>query len=209
MIREGHTGRAGPASRWLHLADRALTAVEKVFTTAAALSLVVIALVVTTEAVTRYLFADSYAGAETYVQNYLAPAAAFLALGGAARLHRHIGVTLVIDRLPRPARLLILCFGAALVAVIFGLVAYEGAIRVFGSIASHEVSDTDVALPPWIGYVVVPLGSGVLALRMLLLPLLWLQDRSLPVSMAQDHADAMLEPGPGASRREQGAKVGI
>ena len=146
---------------------RGLDACERALTLAAVLATFVMMLLTTADAGGRYLFNRPILAAYELTTNYLMIAVVFLALPFAYRQGANIRVTFLVERLGRPARIVI----DHLVQLVS--IAYCGTlVYATGSQARHvRLTGTTFAtldLPLWPAHVVVCLGLCVTTLLMLL-----------------------------------------
>ncbi|MBO8164166.1 MAG: TRAP transporter small permease [Brevibacillus sp.] len=87
-------------------------------------------------------------------------------IGGsmALRDNHHISVDLLYEKFPKPLKKLANIF-ASIAGILFSLfLAYNGWVLVMARLASGQVS-TDVGVPLWIVYLILPLAGVMLGLR--------------------------------------------
>ena len=114
--------------------------------------------------VVRYFTNFSFAFTEEISVSLLV----FMTLIGTAAAFRsgsHISVTLLVDRLPSPARRVAHTFVLGASCVMFGVLAWYGA-RMAWDDYRYEVTSPALGLPQWIYSVWLPLFSLLIALRL-------------------------------------------
>jgi C4-dicarboxylate transporter, DctQ subunit len=78
----------------------------------------------------------------------------------------HVGVDVVINRLPESARRKCILFGLAAGALFTGVVAAFGANFVW-QLSHTDQTSPDMELPMWLVYLAIPCGSGLMCFRFL------------------------------------------
>ena len=150
------------------MGDRGLLArIEGVFTAAAGLSLVIIAVVVVADVIARYAFNAPIAWADGLTESYLIVAVVYFALSSGEAAGVHVRVTVLTRMMPpairRVVRVAMLLFSAL----------YFVGITVFAGIeasTSWQIRETSTGLIPWpiyVAYTIVPAGTLLMTLRLL------------------------------------------
>lgn len=150
---------------WLAWLDRALMLL-------ASLSIFGIMAIVSSDVFLRYFFNRPLSWGYDAVSLYLIGAVFFFALPGTFSSRGHVSIELVADRFGFATRRRLTAFWSLASAVAFGLVFWLGLERTLGAWRAGEVVAGAVAWPVWLSLAVVPLGCGVLLLR-LLANMLW------------------------------------
>lgn len=176
--------RVGWLSKIIGGVNFGATWIERTLTVIAGAGLVIVMVLVTVGALGRHLFGAPIAGSEIFVGVFLAPLVTYFAAAGALSQRQHVGVTALVTRMGPRTRKIAQIVGALLTAVIFGTIAYQGWLRTLKAIQTHQV-ETNVNLPLYLAYGVIPLGCLMLALRAILLAVEWARGSNWKISLAR------------------------
>lgn len=144
-----------------------LARIEGIFTAAAQLSLVAIAVVVVADVIARYVFNAPITWADGLTESYLIVAVVYFALSSGEAAGVHVRVT-VLTRIMPPAVQRVLRVVMLLLSALYFL-----AITVFAGIqasTSWSIHETSTGLIPWpiyVAYTIVPVGTFFMTLRLL------------------------------------------
>ncbi|MBY7144508.1 TRAP transporter small permease [Virgibacillus sp. NKC19-3] len=134
----------------------------------AQLAIVVMMIIITVDAVSRYVFSQSIIGVYEFTERYLMIAAIFLSMSYVSKIDGHIKLDLVIDKLPvkiaRSFNLIFLLLGAAFV---FGI-GYQGMVMTYDAWVRNIVSTGLIPWPVWLSYIWVPIGAYLFTVRLIL-----------------------------------------
>ncbi|WP_374448300.1 TRAP transporter small permease [Stella sp.] len=158
----------GAAGTLLGRADRAIAAAERVWRLAGSAALAAIMLIVATDVLLRYLLNAPLSWAFDLISLYLMAGLFFLALSDTQRHHGHVAVDIFQYRLSDRMRHLCQCLVHASAAVVFAIIFALGAGRARDAYLAGDVLEGAIAWPTWIAAALVPLGVGLLLLRLLL-----------------------------------------
>lgn len=146
--------------------ERALVRVESVFSAVTVVMMLAIMVIVTADVLLRYLFNSPIQWAFDLIGLYLMAGIFFLSLSSTYAEHGHVGVDVLMQRLP-PKGLRLAEMLTCLVAIpFFAAVAKVGADRAIGNFVNHDTLSGLIPWPTWIAAALVPLGCGVLVLRL-------------------------------------------
>lgn len=146
--------------------ERAIDRIEAVCQAAAAVLILSIMLIVFCDVVGRYAFNSPIPWAYDVVSLYLMAGAFFLALSYTYAAHAHIGVDILVNKLPPAGVRLIECVTCLVAIPLFGLTAISGVNRAYESWANGDAVSGPIAWPTWIGPGVMTLGASLLVLRL-------------------------------------------
>lgn len=143
-----------------------LSTVERVCVAIAAVFMAAVMVVVVADVFFRYALDSPFSWAYDLIALYLMTGIFFLVLSPAYAERAHVGVDIVYRMMPRRLQL-----GADVVTnisgvVLFAVIAKIGFDRFLSAIISGDVIAGLVPWPTWASYVLVPIGAGMLALRM-------------------------------------------
>ncbi|GAA1096498.1 TRAP transporter small permease subunit [Nocardiopsis composta] len=159
------TGRSDAAGR----VRRAVTRVEEAMMALAIAALAAMLVLMGAEVLMRYAFARPLGWSVAFIQDYLMVGMFYLGLSATYRTGAHVSVDVVYERLGPRVRLILDLLGQVLAFALFALVFYAGAETVREAVATNEIPPPGggpLSWPSWTSYVLVPLGSGVLLLRL-------------------------------------------
>ena len=148
-------------------ARRALVALEDVFHVVGCLCLCAIALLIAGDALSRVVFGAPIQMQFELVEFYLMPATATLSISRVYRENGHIRIEILpYDHLPAPL-VAATCFAVQLVSLVF----FALLVRKAGGYALRALLNGEIYMgvydwPLGIAYMTVPLGCGVLCLRL-------------------------------------------
>lgn len=146
--------------------ERLILGVEKLFDIVAAALMLLIMMIVVADVTLRYLFNSPLIWAYDMIGLYLMAGVFFLAISGTYALHKHIGLDIVVQRLGPKGRRLAEVLTSVVSIPLFFLIAKVGAERAYSNWISGDALAGLIAWPTWIASVLVPLGVGLLVLRM-------------------------------------------
>lgn len=168
--------------------DRALSAIEGIFMVVAGIVTVCLMLVIAVSAISRYIFSSPLSGSQELVSIFMMPLVAFFAVAATLRMQHHVGMTFVITRLSPIMRRVSQSLAAVITAAIFVIVGYQGLLRAASSLESGQVDSQLHNVPLFLAYVVVPIGSFLVAARALVLCGNWWITGAHSPTLAQDPA---------------------
>jgi len=176
-------------------AERVIDRLERVSSAVAAVFLFAIMLIIVADVTLRYVFNSPLQWAFDAISMYLMVGVFFFSLSDTLAGNGHVNVDLLYQRAPRRVQRFADFIGCALTCAVFVGIVYRAAVATWESWTSGEVIAGNIAWPVWITHFVVAIGSGLLALRLLLM--LLPVSRSLP---AHDMPNAgQAEEGPGGA----------
>jgi TRAP-type C4-dicarboxylate transport system permease small subunit len=145
-----------------------LARIEGVLTAAAQVSLAVIALVVVADVVARYAFNSPLTFADGLTERYLIVVVVYFALSSGEAAGVHVRVT-VLTRILPPALRRALRTAVLLLSTLYfaGITAFSG----FEAETAWKIRQTSTGLIPWpvyVAYTIVPVGTLLMTVRLLL-----------------------------------------
>lgn len=145
-----------------------VTLIERLVTWIAAAFMFAIMAIVTTDVVMRYAFNSPLSWAYELISLYLMAGVFFLVLSHAYGAGAHVSVDILQRELPdRPYHLTEVITTAASLAV-FLLIAWFGYWRAVESFQSGDVMAGAIPWPTWPALALVPVGCGLIALRLVI-----------------------------------------
>lgn len=160
------TAVSHPVARVFLLLDRLLGYVESAMMGVACALVAAIMLLVSSDAIGRYLFHTPIAFTYDLVTGYLLPASLFLALSFTLRRGGHVNLDFFIHLMSARTRNFVIGALLLISAPIVVLMATGGAAKTWHSWQTASVTIGVYAWPIWAKEIIIPISMGVLALRM-------------------------------------------
>lgn len=165
---EGPVRGVKRASAALETCDGALRLIEKAGVGIAGVLMFTIMLVVVANVTLRYFFNSPLSWSYELISLYLMVGLFFFALSDTLAANAHVSVNILHQYMPRRLRHACEFIGHALAIPVFAAIFYLSAVRTWESYRGADVIAGHIAWPTWLASICVPLGVGVLLLRMLL-----------------------------------------
>lgn len=147
---------------------KALSAVEKIASTVAAVFMFAIMMIVFSDVVMRYGFNKPFSWAYDLIALYLMAGVFFLILSEAYASHAHVSVDILQQKFS-PAMIRVSEIVTCLVGIgVFSLITYLGFLRAVESFQSRDVMAGAIPWPMWPSIGLVPFGTGLITLRLAL-----------------------------------------
>ncbi len=147
---------------------RLVAGVERIAGALAAVALFVIMAVVASDVAMRYLFNKPFAWAYDLISLYLMVALFYLSVSGAYAHNAHVAVDILHNYMSTTARRLCEIVVCGVSALLFALIAYVGFQRSAAAYAGGDMIAGAIDWPAWLSIIFVPLGAGMLCLRLVL-----------------------------------------
>lgn len=147
---------------------RLLARLEAATGAIAAAAMFLIMIVATADVAMRYLFNSPFAWAYDLIALYLMVGLFYFVLSGAFAHHAHVAVDILQGFMSATQRRLCEITTCVLSAALFALIAYAGAERAWTSYVAGDVMAGLIEWPTWPSIALIPLGSGMLTLRLAL-----------------------------------------
>jgi TRAP-type C4-dicarboxylate transport system permease small subunit len=157
-----------PLPGFLNWPDRILSRIEDSALTIAAVALTVTMLTIVVDVFMRYVFNSPLQWSYEVVSDYLIPFAVFLAMADTLRRGEHIEVDFFVRLVTPGARFWLRRFNAVIAALVFLLLVTVVGQEAWRAIQVWEMSVGNYTLPLWLSKLSVPLGLGLLTLRVLI-----------------------------------------
>lgn len=148
--------------------ERLIVGIEKLFDGVAAVLMLLIMVIVVADVTMRYVFNNPLIWAYDMIGLYLMAGVFFLSISGTYALHKHIGLDILLQRFSLRGRRLAEVLTCLVSLPLFFFIAQVGAERAYVNFVSGDAMSGLIAWPTWIASALVPLGVGLLVLRMLL-----------------------------------------
>jgi TRAP-type C4-dicarboxylate transport system permease small subunit len=145
---------------------RALTAIEKVTSAIAACFMFAIMIIVFSDVVMRYVFNRPFSWAYDLISLYIMAGVFFLSLSGTYAVNGHISVDILLPRFSASIQRLCIIISNLVGLAIFIPITLLGYQRALDNFSSSDVMAGAIPWPTWASAGLVPIGAGILALRL-------------------------------------------
>lgn len=145
---------------------RALTAIEKVTSAIAACFMFAIMIIVFSDVVMRYVFNRPFSWAYDLISLYIMAGVFFLSLSGTYAVNGHISVDILLPRFSAAIQRLCIIISNLVGLAIFIPITWLGYQRALDNFSSADVMAGAIPWPTWASAGLVPIGAGILALRL-------------------------------------------
>jgi TRAP-type C4-dicarboxylate transport system permease small subunit len=145
---------------------RALTAIEKVTSAIAAFFMFAIMIIVFADVVMRYVFNRPFSWAYDLISLYIMAGVFFLSLSGTYAVNGHISVDILLPRFSASIQRICIIISNMVGLAIFIPITWLGYERALDNFDSSDVLAGAIPWPTWASSVLVPIGAGILALRL-------------------------------------------
>ena len=146
--------------------EKVLGHFEKWSTHVAVLSIFIMMLLTTADAIGRYLFSLPLAGAYEFTEKYLMIIAVYLGASYTYRRGSTIRITLLFDRLPRKVKM-VLSYFAQVFSICYGFLLVVPAVLSVIRVYDQKITLSSPHLPLWVPYTTIPIGLFLMSLFML------------------------------------------
>ncbi|MFW8564742.1 TRAP transporter small permease [Orrella sp. 11846] len=150
----------------MHALERLILFFERIFNALAAVCMFAIMLIVGLDVVLRYAFHAPLIWAYDLVSLYFMVAVFFFAVSGTYGANKHISLDILIQRFSPLGQRWAEVFTSAISLVLFSLITYVGVERAWNAFVQGDATAGLVSFPTWIPAAIVPLGVGLLVLRL-------------------------------------------
>ena len=145
---------------------KALTTVEKVASTIAAVFMFAIMIIVFGDVIMRYAFNKPFSWAYDLISLYLMAGVFFLVLSEAYTDRAHVSVDILQQKFSAPMIRLSEIVTCIVGIIVFALIAWLGLLRTIDSFVSSDVMAGAIPWPMWPSVGLVPFGAGLITLRL-------------------------------------------
>ena len=146
--------------------EKVLSHFEKWSTHVAVLSIFVMMLLTTADAIGRYLFSLPIAGAYEFTEKYLMVIAVYLGASYTYRGGSTIRITLLVDRLPSGVKMALQVF-AQVFSICYGFFLLVPAVQAVLRVYEQKITLSSPQLPLWVPFTAIPIGLFLMSLFML------------------------------------------
>lgn len=158
----------GEGTEYNKTIESALASIEKALNGISAVALFAMMLLLTADAIGRYVFLQPVIGTVEITEMYLLGAVAFLPLATLQRENGHVSVSTFQTRIPAPLRRVLGIVNTGLGLAVFGVIALKAAQVAFESFSEGRETAGLISLPVWCGWAIVFAGALSLCLRLCL-----------------------------------------
>ena len=145
---------------------RVVDRIDDVLMVIGCLMLFALMFVVVGDVVLRYLFNAPLQWSYEVISSYLMPGLFFFAASHTLKAHAHVAVDIVHNYVERRTRYVLEAVTSVLAAPVFLLCTIVSARNTWADLATAATSTSGLALPTWTISVMLPIGFGMLTLRL-------------------------------------------
>lgn len=124
--------------------------------------------IITFDAMGRYLFNNPLTGAYELVEKYLMPALVFLGLNYSYKDNQQISIEVLYDRTSGIVRFILDIVKIGAMLLIMSLITYQGFHLTVEAFIDKRMDFGGVPIPLYWAYMWIPIGSGIMAVRLLI-----------------------------------------
>jgi len=147
---------------------RALSALEKIASTIAAVFMFAIMMIVFSDVIMRYVFNKPFSWAYDLISMYLMAGVFFLVLSEAYASNAHVSVDILQQKFSPAVKRLSEIVTCIVGIIVFSLIAWLGWLRAVDAFNSGDVMAGAIPWPMWPSIGLVPFGAGVITIRLVL-----------------------------------------
>lgn len=155
-----------PPGRAYLMLRRAIDALDGALTSIGCLMLFLLMLVVVFDVLLRYLFNAPLIWSFEVISSYLLPGLFFLAVSDTLKAHAHVSVDIVHTHISLRTRYALHALTSLIAAPVFCFIAVVAARRTLDEFLSGATYTSGLELPSWTTSMLLPLGFGLLAIRL-------------------------------------------
>ncbi len=148
--------------------QRVIDAIDDVLMVIGCLMLFGLMLVVVGDVVLRYVFNSPLQWSYEVISSYLMPGLFFFAASHTLKAHAHVAVDIVHNYVSRRTRYVLEALAGTLATPVFLLCTVVSATRTLADLQTAATSTSGLALPTWTISLMLPIGFGMLTLRLAL-----------------------------------------
>ncbi|HLR30683.1 MAG TPA: TRAP transporter small permease [Paenalcaligenes sp.] len=148
--------------------DKVLYILDRVLIALACLALFIIMVIVFFDVLSRYLFNAPFSWSYTLIGFYLMTAVFFFAISDGFRYQAHVKIDFMSHYIPLRLRALAVSLGYFAGAVVIYLWSDQALLRMQSAYLNDDRLAASIPWPTWIAYLIVLIGSIVMALSVLL-----------------------------------------
>lgn len=145
---------------------KALTVIERVTSMIAAFFMFAIMTIVFSDVAMRYVFNRPFSWAYDLISLYIMAGVFFLSLSGTYAVNGHINVDILLPRFSAAIQRICIIISNMVGLAIFIPITWLGYERALDNYSSGDVLAGAIPWPTWASAVLVPIGAGILALRL-------------------------------------------
>lgn len=153
-------------SRFVAAFDGVLSKIEWIGVALAAAAFTAMMTVTVVDVICRYALNSPLTWSFDLITAYLLVAGFFLAISAAQASRQHINIDLIARSLPPRLRAALLAPAFALAVVLVFIIAWAGTVEFLDAWRNNLVMDGVIPWPRWPTYLLVAVGAGLLALRL-------------------------------------------
>ncbi|WP_408011224.1 TRAP transporter small permease [Pseudalkalibacillus sp. A8] len=161
----------------MDILERGFTKLEVFFLRLSQVAVVVMMVLTSLDALSRYIFSKSITGAYEVTEMYLMVMLVFLSMSYVQKVDGHIRLDIIFGRLPRKVQNLLNIFFYLVAAVLMYFISYQGYHLTLNAWQNNLIASGLINFPLWLSYIWVPIGSFLIMVRQILLAIMILLEK--------------------------------
>ncbi|WP_203555414.1 TRAP transporter small permease [Bacillus sp. B15-48] len=158
----------------MHMIEKGFTRLETFFLRLSQLALVIMMVLTTFDALSRYIFSKSITGAYEVTEMYLMVILVFLSMSYVQRIDGHIRLDILFSRLTERSQNYLNSFYYIISAALMFFIGYKGLMITMDAIQNNLIASGLINFPLWLSYIWIPIGSFLIMIRQILLAIMLL-----------------------------------
>ncbi|WP_179151842.1 TRAP transporter small permease [Oceanobacillus senegalensis] len=152
--------------------NKGFTKLENFFLRFSQLALVIMMILTSLDALSRYIFSQSIIGAYEITEMYLMVILVFLSMSYVQKIDGHIRLDILFERLPSRLQDTLNIVYYLLGALLMGFIGYQGLLMSLNAWQNNLVMSGLINFPLWLSYIWVPIGSFLIMIRQIILSIM-------------------------------------
>ncbi|MFC4409941.1 TRAP transporter small permease [Chungangia koreensis] len=157
--------------------EKLFSKLENIFLILSQVALVIMMILTTFDAFSRYLFSNSIVGAYEVTEMYLMVALVFLSMSYVQKVDGHIRLDILFERFPKRVQAIVNSVFYVLAAGMMFFIGLKGLEMTINALQNNLVASGLINLPLWISYIWIPIGAFLIMVRLVIQVILLLIGR--------------------------------
>lgn len=136
------------------------------------ISLVIMMILTTLDALSRHLLSKSITGAYEVTEMYLMVMLVFLSMSYVQKVDGHIRLDIIFERLSKRVQNILNIIFYIFAAAMMFFIGFQGFNMTLSAVQNNLIASGLINFPLWLSYIWIPIGSFLIMIRLLLLVVL-------------------------------------
>jgi TRAP-type C4-dicarboxylate transport system permease small subunit len=152
----------------MDILEKGFGKVEAFFLRLSQIALLIMMVLTTLDALSRYLFSKSITGAYEVTEMYLMVMLVFLSMSYIQKNDGHIRLDIIFERLPLHVQNILNIFYYLLSAAMMFFIGYQGLIMTVNALENNLIASGLINFQLWLSYIWIPIGSFLIMIRLII-----------------------------------------